>query len=468
MNKPADGIGRIDKPRYSCLILCHRCFFHCQMCLDWKAPATASSLTFDDCKFFLDSLSEFVDYALDINIMGGEPFMFDWIAPLCDYIHDKGFTPIISTNGYLLDEEMVKKIVDSHLEVLAISLDGLNEATHDSIRGTQGAYSRVMRALEYLRKYRTKKPKIALLTLILERNLGELPKLVEWVKKTGIIDEISFTALQECGLVDAGRKDWFRQPEYKDLWPQDHKKLVGVIDALIALKKEGHQIINPFLQLEAFKEYYHDPEKFLRETTYRIHDYIIDLDPTNEAFLSGHCLGSVKAGPRLKDIWFSEKANQIRREISAHGCDNSRAKVINYLCAFHDGKPIAGVAPASKYEAQLHGQRGLFYQQEGKHELAIAQFKKALELDPHSAQLYVGLASSYSQLKQYYAAVEAYNEAFRLNPDIRDDSVKNAYTGLGLFYQNEGKHELAIAQFKKALEHDPRNEIGRASCRERV
>lgn len=401
------ALSRVGTPLFCDLIPSHKCFFKCKMCIDWKTPKDAPMLTLDECKQFIDSLRDFADYKLDINIMGGEPFMIDWLLPLCNYMYSKGFQSIVSTNGYLIDEEMAKKITDSHLGVLAISLDGIKADTHDSIRGTKGAYSQVMDALGYLSKYRNNNIHITILPLILEKNLEELPELVKWARKSKIIDSVSFLALVESGLVNC-KKEWFKQPEYRDLWPQDSDKVKEVMDSIICLKKEGCKIVNPFSQLEAFKEYYNDPEKFLRETEYCIYDYIIDLDPTGDMFLSGHPLGSIRGNISLEELWFSKKANEIRRYIDLYGCDNSRSCLINFICAFtRDGDQ----------QSDYYGKMAIYYQAARKYDLALIYFKKALENNPNSVSLHLGAAYNYLKLKDYKAALYEYEEAFKLDPN---------------------------------------------------
>lgn len=398
---------KVSNPLFCDLIVSHRCFFKCQMCIDWKTPSSAAILNFNEAKKFIDNLSDLIDYKIDINIMGGEPFMLDWLLPLCDYIHYKGFKAIISTNAYLINEEMAKKIRDSHLGVLAISLDGIKAETHDSIRGKKGAYSRAIDALGYLKKYRNDKLHISILSLILEKNLEELPKLVKWTRETGVANSISFLALVESGLVKR-KEGWFRQTKYGRLWPQDLHKVKKNIDSIISLKKQGYNIDNPFSQLEAFKEYYNDPEKFVRKTEYCIHDYIIDLDPTGDIFLSGHLLGSMKNNGTLKKLWFSEEADKIREYIDAHGCDTSRSCLINFICAFtQDGDK----------QSDYFGKMAIYYQASEKYDLALIHFKKALEKNPNNANLHLGTAYNYLKLRDYKAALNEYNEAFRLKPD---------------------------------------------------
>ncbi len=413
--EPEGALSKVGTPLFCDLIVSHKCFFNCQMCIDWKTPASSEMLTFDACKKFIDSLADFIDYRLDINIMGGEPLMLDWILPLCDHIHRRGFHAILSTNAYLIDSEMAKKIADSHVGVLGISLDGMKAQTHDAIRGVKGSHKRLMDALGHLKKHRNGSPHICILTLMLEKNLGELPDLVRWVNESGAADSISFLALLESGLVH-DKQGWFRQPEYKHLWPQDLGKVKEVIDILVSLKKQGCKIVNPFSQFAALKEYYQDPEKFLRETEYCIHDYIIDLDPTSEVLLSGHRLCSLKENINLKQLWFSEKANQIRRYIDAYGCDSSRSCLINFLCAF----PLDGDEQFDHY-----GNLGLFYQMRKKYDQALLHFKKAIERNPRNAVLHLGAAYNYLKLKDYQAALDEYNEAFKLNPVSRKEVASN-------------------------------------------
>ncbi|MDP3012971.1 MAG: radical SAM protein, partial [Candidatus Subteraquimicrobiales bacterium] len=107
-------------------------------------------LPFELMKHFIKSLAEFTDKRIIIDLVGGEPLMRSDISDLIKTSSSYGLTTNLCTNGYLLDTEMVKLLYDSGLNRLSISLDSLNEQTHDTIRGKAGSYSRVMRALEYL------------------------------------------------------------------------------------------------------------------------------------------------------------------------------------------------------------------------------------------------------------------------------------------------------------------------------
>ncbi len=414
-----DGALRIGKPLFCDIIIAHRCFFKCQMCIEWKTPLDSDlpMLSFEQCKQFIDELAEFIDYSLDINIMGGEPFAIEWLLSLCDYMHKKGFNPIISTNAYLIDEAMAKKIAASHLKVLAISLDSTEASIHDAIRGKAGAFDHVMRALSYLNKYRSRELHLVILPLILDSNLETLPDLVKWVQESKQADSVSFLALVESGLVNP-KEGWFNKPEYRNIWPHNPDRTKKVIESIIDMKQHGYPVTNPYNQLEAFKDYYSDPEKFLNRTEYCIRDYVIDFDPNADILLSGHKLGSIKENTPLKRLWFSSKANEIRKYIDEHGCVNSRSCLINFICAF------------LKQEEQkliYCAKRAYAYQQNGEYSHALVEFKKAVALKPEDGKLRLGTAYNYFKLNDYEAALKEYDEAFRISPETHTTEVDLQY-----------------------------------------
>jgi len=323
--------GLVGDPKFCDIVISPRCVLKCKMCAAWKSGSESNTISFEEAKNFVRSLSGFVKSPLEINVMGGEPLMVDWCLDLCDFIHQQGFKSIISTNAYLINEDMAKRLADSNLNVLAISLESLKAKTHDFYRGVDGVSAKVMTAIEYLDKYCRGRFPITILTIIMEKNLDDILELTEWVNNNKLFENISFLALLETGLVK-DRENWFRSETYKEIWPQDTNKVYKLIDELIRLRKTGYKIWNPVSQLDAFKDYYTDPERFMKETEYKIHDYIIDLDENGSIYLSGDVLGNVREDD-LKQLWFSDKANEIRKKINSRG-PGKRCCVVNFICAF--------------------------------------------------------------------------------------------------------------------------------------
>ncbi|MDP2731016.1 MAG: tetratricopeptide repeat protein, partial [Dehalococcoidales bacterium] len=87
-----------------------------------------------------------------------------------------------------------------------------------------------------------------------------------------------------------------------------------------------------------------------------------------------------------------------------------------------------------------------------QYDLAIADYNKAIELDPKNANAYLNRAFAYYNNKQYDLAIADYNKVIELDP-------KNGYVynNRGLAYYYKGQYESAIADYNKAIELDPKD-----------
>jgi hypothetical protein len=86
----------------------------------------------------------------------------------------------------------------------------------------------------------------------------------------------------------------------------------------------------------------------------------------------------------------------------------------------------------------------------GKPEAAIVTFKRALELSPHSYELWANLGSALWQLRQYEPALAALRRSLEIAP-----GYPIALANLGLVYEGLGEFELSEASFGEAVENDP-------------
>ena len=87
-----------------------------------------------------------------------------------------------------------------------------------------------------------------------------------------------------------------------------------------------------------------------------------------------------------------------------------------------------------------------YFQERKKHQLAVAEFRKVVRIDPTHAQAYNGLGVSYDNLKEFPRAIQAYKTALALNPDL--DCVQN---NLGYSYLLQEEFEPAIEAFRNAI-----------------
>ncbi|HXM14736.1 MAG TPA: protein kinase [Candidatus Eremiobacteraceae bacterium] len=88
----------------------------------------------------------------------------------------------------------------------------------------------------------------------------------------------------------------------------------------------------------------------------------------------------------------------------------------------------------------------------GKSDLALAEFKKALELNPNDAEAIMHMAAINARLKHPQEAEANYKRAIALRPDYW-----SGYLALANFYDDEGRYQESIDQLKRVLELTPDN-----------
>ncbi len=91
--------------------------------------------------------------------------------------------------------------------------------------------------------------------------------------------------------------------------------------------------------------------------------------------------------------------------------------------------------------------RGIAYWASRNYNAAIADFGKAIEVNPRVAPPYMNLGVAYNSLRDHTRAIEAFNKALELDP-----KYAAAYLNRGLAYNVLGDRARAIADFTKAVE----------------
>ncbi|MDE2028363.1 MAG: tetratricopeptide repeat protein, partial [Candidatus Omnitrophica bacterium] len=105
----------------------------------------------------------------------------------------------------------------------------------------------------------------------------------------------------------------------------------------------------------------------------------------------------------------------------------------------------------SPHKARPYNNLGNAYLKEGKFDLAIKNFNKAIALDPAYAEPLVNLGLIYDHRGRWAKALSYYNKAIAANPHFA-----GAYDNRGSLYNEMGKIELALNDYNKAIGLDPR------------
>ncbi|MDP2924132.1 MAG: radical SAM protein [Candidatus Omnitrophota bacterium] len=314
-------------PTFCLLVVSKKCNFKCKMCNMWKnisRPTERKELTMEEIKGFVDDLKKVTITPIFIHLIGGEALLREDLIEIIAYIRESGFNSSITTNGYYIDEDMAKRIVESRLTGLFLSLDGLKEKTHDYLRGVKGSYRRVMNAIELLDKYRgnnkTNRLSIGITMTIMEKNLDEVIDLAEWVNSNDKINDLFFNACLQPFDCDNYQRDWFTHQEHREIWPQGIDKICGILERLAILKENGYKICNPPEQLRLIKGYFKNPYRFIHEQ--KIKCPRGDLAPEINAYgdismcFNMPALSNIRER-KFSEVWFSKEMQRAREEINS-------------------------------------------------------------------------------------------------------------------------------------------------------
>ncbi len=305
-------------PTFACFSICDTCILRCQMCQKWKndiyIKPQQRMMALDDWKACARSLREITPPDFIINFGGGEITTIPWLFDLIRFCHDAHFRTNIATNGFLIDEAMVAAMAESGLDYVNLSLDSLDEATHDRLRGVPGVYQKVMNAVRLIAE-QAENVKISMCSIIMDPTLDGMSDLVNWVQNNEHIDMIYLMVLMQPNNT-APVTGWWRDEGFAHLWPKNYAKAEAVLDELIALKRRGYKICNSVEHIQAFKAYLYDPGTYVKDSRCNI-DHAIHISSVGDLFMCyrHELLGDVRE-MSIKDMWESEHAAVVRRTIT--------------------------------------------------------------------------------------------------------------------------------------------------------
>ncbi|MFB3917818.1 MAG: radical SAM protein [Terriglobales bacterium] len=219
----------------------YACNFRCRGCSYWQdevnfsAEARAREASLDDIRQAANKLGELG--SLIVSIGGGEPFLRRDLAEIVGAIAQQHI-PLLTTNGWLIDEQRAREVWDAGLWGISVSLDFSDEHAHDEHRGKPGAAQRARRALQILSRTRTRPhQRVNVMCVLNDRNLGQLEGLVRFA---------------------AGNDSYFMMQPYTAI-KNGNRRLLPAYKAtphLLALKKRYRNFLSNPYYLGAFDRFY--------------------------------------------------------------------------------------------------------------------------------------------------------------------------------------------------------------------
>lgn len=165
---------------YSCNLACGYCYQHSQ---------SSEEMSFEDFKNVVGKGEELgVGH---FNITGGEPLRWPNIIGGISYLTEKNFLTYLTSNGFLLTDRLAEDLGKAELDILSISLDGIN-SLENSEKTLDKHDTLFTGRLKYLRdKYNMV---IILNGVVGKESKGQIPELLQYAHKNKFLISLGFEA----------------------------------------------------------------------------------------------------------------------------------------------------------------------------------------------------------------------------------------------------------------------------------
>lgn len=179
----ADGGPAVSTLRLVAWELTRSCNLKCIHC---RAAALdkpyENELSTAECFGILDNIATFAQPIMILT--GGEPLLRDDVFDIAAYGNAKGFRMTMAVNGTLLTPEKARRMLESGIQRISISLDGVSAAGHDTFRQMPGAFEGALRGIASAREVGLD---FQINTTITQQNLHDLPAIMDLVVSLGAV-----------------------------------------------------------------------------------------------------------------------------------------------------------------------------------------------------------------------------------------------------------------------------------------
>lgn len=235
-----------------CNLKCIQCDYH------KNKENLKDSITLEDKINLIYQIKEWDDN-IRISFTGGEPFVRkDIFYRLAEECKKLNLNASVTTNGTLIKDDELEKILNLKLNFILISIDSNDENVHNSIRGVQDAFERTTSFAKNIISLRNKiksNTKIYASTLLGKHNLKNIGEVIEFFKEIGF-DGIFFQAIQPNFSSEFDDK-WI---DNSPLFPTYDEAENG-INEILKLKDKYDIISQTKEQFEDMKIYFKNPLK---------------------------------------------------------------------------------------------------------------------------------------------------------------------------------------------------------------
>ncbi len=200
--------------------LTNRCNLNCVYCgFDSGASEDQEQIPFEGIKKAIQALAAHGVPRVDFS--GGEIFLRKDLFDIIKQVENTGLSLGLLTNGTLITEKVAKKLGQTQVHSVTISLDGFND-THDSFRG-KDSFNKAIRGIQNIIKHTNIKVKV-MLTLT-KTNSKDVARLAKMLSDMGVWRVV----VRACDTMGRSKEDYI--PTEKEVW-QVYRDLLIYSDEL--------------------------------------------------------------------------------------------------------------------------------------------------------------------------------------------------------------------------------------------
>ncbi len=166
------------------------CNLKCPLCPsgNGQMKRPRGNMSIDDFKGLVDQMADRAVMMMMWN--QGEPYLNSCFNDMVHYAHDKGLFTFTSTNGhYIRSEAEAEAIVDSGLDEIIVSLDGVEQETYATYRvggDIERVFAGVHRLVEAKQRRGVDLPLINLQFIVMRHNEGDMRAAEQKARELGV------------------------------------------------------------------------------------------------------------------------------------------------------------------------------------------------------------------------------------------------------------------------------------------
>lgn len=194
------------------------CNLACRHCYQDASRKLPDELTQDEQLRIVDQLAD--NYVGMLAFAGGEPLISKEFWETCRYANQRKLHVTVATNGTLLTETNVGRLLEMGVKIIEISLDSVDPEKHNTFRGS-GMWEKTVQGIKNAVAQSTgKNYRVSIASTITHMNFGELEDLIRFAKDLGVH---TFNAFN---FIPTGRgKNILKD----DLTPQERQEMLEIL-----------------------------------------------------------------------------------------------------------------------------------------------------------------------------------------------------------------------------------------------